>query len=40
VRQRLWAVPPTFRTSTPEADMLKIPKSLFDSLISTLSYAA
>jgi hypothetical protein len=40
VRQQLWALHPTFRTSTHEVDMLKIPKPLFDSLISTLSYAA
>ena len=40
VRQQLWAVHPTFPTSSSEVDMLKIPKPLFDSLISTLSYAA
>ena len=40
VRQQLWAAHPTFRISTNEAHMLKIPKALFDSLISTLSYAA
>jgi len=40
VRQQLWAAHPTFRTSLHDVDMLKIPKPLFDSLISTLSYAA
>jgi hypothetical protein len=40
VRQHLWAAHPTFRTSIPEVDMLKIPKPLFDTLISTLCYAA
>jgi hypothetical protein len=40
VRQQLWAVHPTFQTSTLEVDMLNIPKPLFDSLISTLCYAA
>jgi hypothetical protein len=40
VRQQLWAAHPTFRTSTPEVDLLKIPKPLFDTLISTLCYAA
>ena len=40
VRQQVWAVHPTFQTSIHEVDMLKIPKPLFDSLISTLSYAA
>lgn len=40
VRQQLWAVHPTLQTSTHEVDMLIIPKPLFDSLISTLSYAA
>lgn len=40
VRQHLWAAYPTFRISKDEPDMLKIPKPLFDTLISTLSYAA
>jgi hypothetical protein len=40
VRQQLWAAYPTFRTSLPEVDVLKIPKPLFDTLISTLCYAA
>ncbi len=40
VRQFLWSAYPTFHTSREEPDMLKIPKSLFDTLISTLSYAA
>ncbi|MCK6580048.1 MAG: hypothetical protein L6Q98_18310 [Anaerolineae bacterium] len=40
VRQFLWTVYPTFRTSREEPDMLKIPKPLFDTLVSTLSYAA
>jgi len=40
VRQFLWSAYPTFHTSREEPDMLKIPRSLFDTLISTLSYAA
>jgi hypothetical protein len=40
VRQQLWAAHPTFPTSIPEVDLLKIPKPLFDTLISTLCYAA
>ena len=40
VRQHLWAAHPTFRTSRNDVDMLKIPKPFFDSLISTLCYAA
>ncbi len=40
VRQHLWSAYPTFRISKDEPDMLKIPKPLFDILISTLSYAA
>jgi len=40
VRQCLWAAYPTFRISKDEPNMLKIPKPLFDTLISTLSYAA
>lgn len=40
VRQHLWAAYPTFRISKDEPDMLLIPKPLFDTLISTLSYAA
>jgi len=40
VRQYLWSAYPTFRTSREEPDMLKIPRTLFDTLISTLSYAA
>ncbi len=40
VRQYLWAAYPTFRISGEEPDMLKIPKPLFDTLVSTLCYAA
>jgi hypothetical protein len=40
VRQYLWAAYPTFRISNDEPDMLKIPKPLFDTLVSTLCYAA
>jgi hypothetical protein len=40
VRQYLWMDYPTFRTAKQETDLLKIPKPLFDTLISTLSYAA
>lgn len=40
VRLLLWDAYPTFRTSPAEPDMLKIPKPLFDSLVSTLCYAA
>lgn len=40
VRQFLWSAYPTFRLSRQEPEMLKIPKPLFATLISTLSYAA
>jgi len=40
VRLSLWDAYPTFRISKLEPDMLKIPKPLFDTLISTLCYAA
>jgi hypothetical protein len=40
VRQYLWTAYPTFRISKDEPDMLKIPKPFFDTLISTLCYAA
>jgi hypothetical protein len=40
VRQSWWAAYPTFRISKHEPDLLKIPKPLFDTLVSTLSYAA
>ncbi len=40
VRQHLWFAFPTFRISKDEPDMLKIPKPLFDALLSTLCYAA
>jgi hypothetical protein len=40
VRQHLWSAYPTFRISTDEPDVRKIPKPLFDTLISTLCYAA
>ena len=40
VRQQFWLADPTFRTSARTPDSVKIPKSLFDTLISTLCYAA
>jgi hypothetical protein len=40
VRQHLWSAYPTFHLSKDEPDMLKIPKPLFDALVSTLCYAA
>lgn len=40
VRQHLWAAYPTFRISKDEPHMLKIPKPFFDTLVSTLCYAA
>jgi hypothetical protein len=40
VRQHLWSAYPTFRISRDEPDVRKIPKPLFDILISTLCYAA
>jgi len=40
VRQHLWSAYPTFRISRDEPDVRKIPKPLFDTLISTLCYAA
>ena len=40
VRQHLWSAYPTFRISTDEPDMRKIPQLLFDILVSTLCYAA
>lgn len=40
VRLCLWDAYPTFRISKEQPDMLKIPKPLFDSLVSTLCYAA
>jgi hypothetical protein len=40
VRLVLWDAYPTFRISKEQPDMLKIPQPLFDTLVSTLSYAA
>ena len=40
VRQYLWSIYPTFRISNDEPDTLQIPKPFFDTLVSTLSYAA
>jgi hypothetical protein len=40
VRQYLWSAYPTFRISKEPPDMLKIPKPFFDTLVSTLCYAA
>jgi hypothetical protein len=40
VRQLLWSAYPTFRISKDEPEMLKIPKPWFNTLVSTLCYAA
>ena len=40
VRQYLWTAYPTFRMSASQDEMLKVPKPLFDTLISSLCYAA
>ncbi len=40
VRQTLWTAYPTFQTSLPNAETVKISKPLFDTLISTRCYAA
>lgn len=40
VRQQLWLADPTFRTSGGTPDSVKIPKPFFETLISTLCYAA
>ena len=40
VRQQVWLADPTFRTSGGTPDVVKIPKPLFETLISTLCYAA
>lgn len=40
VRQHLWTAYPAFRISKDEPDMVKIPRPLFDTLVSTLCYAA
>jgi hypothetical protein len=40
VRVALWTAYPTFWTSNHALDIVYIPKSLFDTLISSLSYAA
>lgn len=40
VRQHLWTAYPTFRISKEEPDIVKIPRPLFDTLVSTLCYAA
>lgn len=40
VRQHLWAAYPNFRISKDDPDMLIIPQPLFDTLVSTLCYAA
>lgn len=40
VREHLWTAYPTFRISKTEPDMVKIPRPLFDTLVSTLCYAA
>jgi len=39
VRQVLWQTHPTFLTSPPKPDILKIPRAYFDTLIQTLCYA-
>jgi hypothetical protein len=40
VRHHLWTAYPTFRISRDEPHMLKIPRPFFDTLLSTLCYAA
>ena len=40
VRYHLWIAYPTFRISSDEPDMLKIPIPLFDSLLDAVCYAA
>lgn len=40
VREHLWSAYPTFRISRQDPDMVKIPRPLFDTLVSTLCYAA
>jgi len=40
VREHLWTAYPTFRISKEQPDMVKIPRPLFDTLVSTLCYAA
>ncbi|MCI0423663.1 MAG: transposase [Acidobacteria bacterium] len=40
VRHCLWTAYPTFRISKDKPDMLKIPKPFFNTLVSTLCYAA
>ncbi len=40
VRLYVWQAVPTFQTSRQDIDTVEIPKALFDTLISTLSYAA
>lgn len=40
VRQSLWSSGSTFRMSHSEPDMIKIPHSLFDTLVDTLCFAA
>ena len=40
VRQHLWTAYPTFQISQETPDMLNIPKPFFDTLVSTLCYAA
>lgn len=40
VRQRLWFPSGTFCTSPPQTDTLKVPASLFNRLVESLSYAA
>jgi hypothetical protein len=39
VRQVLWFPTATFRMSSPEADMVKIPRILLDRLVDTVCYA-
>jgi hypothetical protein len=39
VRQVLWFPTATFRMSSPEADMVKIPRPLLDRLVDTVCYA-
>ena len=39
VRQHLWTDLPTFQTSRPAPDVVKVPRSLLVSLVETLCYA-
>lgn len=40
VRHLLWSYPSTFRMSSSQADIVKVPRPLFDHLVNALCYAA